>query len=119
MIKINEIILPHPKDFRVEKESIFAGEYTSQTGKQFADVVGWRYAPTTLSWEILQDSELQAIQDAGSTFTVTFTDPKLGEVTTAARLSRYGTTHKRNYWGNRVTWVDFSMEVVFIDSFTN
>lgn len=119
MFKINTTELPDPAGFRVEREDIYAGEYVSQTGKQFADVVGWRYAPITLTWEVLQDAELQAILSAGNAFNVTFIDPEKGEVTTAAKRTRIGATHKRRYWKEQVAWLDFSMEVIFIDAYTD
>jgi len=119
MFKINSTVLPDPKEWRPVREYIYAGEYTSQTGKQFADIVGWRYAPATLAWEVLQQSEMDAILAAGSQFTITFTDPKDGEVTTQARLVRFGTTHRRNYWGDRAIWTDFSVEVIFTDAYTD
>lgn len=119
MFKINSTVLPDPKEWRPEREYIYAGEYTSQTGKQFADIVGWRFAPVTLSWDVLLDNEMAIIINTGSTFTLTFEDPKLGEVTTGARLMRFGSTHRRKYWKGQSIWTDFSMEVMFLDAFTD
>jgi hypothetical protein len=35
-----------PNEMELEREDVYAGEYTTCTGRVIADLIGWRYADT-------------------------------------------------------------------------
>lgn len=48
-------------DFTLSREYIYAGEYETCTGKRVGDIVGWRYADLSLTWDNIPQSQLQKI----------------------------------------------------------
>lgn len=60
-IKIDDNTIYKGNDFTLQREYIYAGEYETCTGKRIADVVGWRYADTTIEWDTLPQDMLNYI----------------------------------------------------------
>lgn len=63
-----------PNDFELQREDVFAGEYTTMTGKTIADRIGWKYSDMTLKWDILTDEMLQVLTELAGEVTIEFED---------------------------------------------
>ena len=62
-------------EFNLSREWIYAGEYTTCTGKRVGDIVGWRYADLSLTWDNLPQSQLQKVIGLnGSAVAMTFSN---------------------------------------------
>lgn len=60
-ININGTDIYRPNDMVLAREDVYAAEYTTCTGKTIADVIGWKYADTTLEWDTLPDSMMSVL----------------------------------------------------------
>lgn len=74
-IKINGEIYPRPVNFGLQKEDILAAEYQTANGSIHADVVGWRYADLTLSWEALPQPQAAFLDSLRGTVELEVDDP--------------------------------------------
>lgn len=62
-------------ELTLSREWIYAGEYTTCTGKLVGDIVGWRYADLSLTWDNLPQSQLQKVIGLnGSAVAMTFSN---------------------------------------------
>lgn len=118
-IKVNETIIPRPSDFNPIKENVYAGELTTCTGKLIADCIGWKFSDMTLSWDYLQQSDLNVLLNAGQSIYIEFDFPD-GTTTTTYR-EQVIVTDKTSV-GSRFTdsagnqiWHDVSMGVRFVN----
>lgn len=72
-ITIDENEIYRGNDFSLTREFIYAGEIETCTGKRCADLVGWRYADLTVSWDMLPETQLGYILDlSGQEVEMTF-----------------------------------------------
>lgn len=114
-LEINGTEILRPSNFQLTREDVYAGEYTSCTGRVFADRIGWRYADTTISWDTLPDDQLSVLTSATGTGTITFTDSD-GEYTEQFIRDGFANTPTRATWGDGTTiWKGVSMKVRFIN----
>lgn len=76
-IRIDGTEIYRGNDFTLQREYIYAGEYETCTGKRIADVVGWRYADTTIEWDTLpQDMLTFLVNLTGTSVAITFRNEK-------------------------------------------
>lgn len=62
-------------EFTLSREYLYAGEYETCTGKRVGDIVGWRYADLSLTWDNLPQSQLQKVIGLnGSAVAMTFSN---------------------------------------------
>ena len=80
-ITINGNQILRPPAFAPQIEDIYAGEYTTCTGKTVGDVVGWKYSDATLTWDALPQSSVDVLVAMSGENTLTFVNPS-GMITT-------------------------------------
>ena len=73
-ITINGTEVFRPNDMQMEREDVYAGEYTTMTGKVIADRIGWKYSDMDLSWDTLTLAMIDALTGVTGPFNLTFTD---------------------------------------------
>lgn len=115
--KINNDSILQSNDFAPQKEYVTAAEYTTCTGKQYADIVGWRYSEITLTWGVLSKEELAILLNLdGSEFNFTFIDGSGTEVTEICIPTTQVQTATRfiDIYGNAV-FKDINLGVKFIE----
>lgn len=104
-----------PNEMELEREDVYAGEYTTCTGRVIADLIGWRYADTDLSWDTLPDDQLAVINSLSGATTITFTDSDGTHTENIIRLGYVNApTRYTGYDGEKV-WKDVTMKVRFIN----
>lgn len=114
-IKVNGNSIIAPNDFELEREDVYAGEYTTCTGKLLADKIGWKYADTTMQWDTLPDDMLAILTGTTGAFTLKFTDSDGSHTENVIRLGvRNTATRFTDDFGNAL-WRNIELEV----SFTN
>lgn len=106
-------------DFTLQREYIYAGEYETCTGKRMADLVGWRYADLTITWDVLPDNMLSdVIGLTGLAVDMTFKN-ELGDSVTEAVIptviSSQASRVTNPYTGEAV-WRDISLGIRFLNA---
>lgn len=66
--------IKRPSDFNIQREDIYAGQYTTCVGSIKADRIGWRYSDTTIECDELTDDELIFLTGINSAVSFRFTD---------------------------------------------
>lgn len=105
-------------EFTLNREYIYAGEYTTCTGKKCGDLVGWRYADMTLTWDNLPQDQLDVILSlTGQEVELTFENEQNETVTEkviprliASRASRITDPH------GDPAWVGVSLDLTFTEA---
>lgn len=122
-IQINNKSFPYPNDFTMSKVANITNELVTMTGKTIADVNGWKYADQTLKWDFLYEADLRSILAAtdpttAGTFTLTFEDAELGEMTVNA-FRRSGVTVKTRYKENgNIVFTGIELTFAFPDAYS-
>lgn len=114
-ININGYDIPYPNNFSPSKVPNVVNEMTTLTGKVVADVNGWRYGDTDLTWDTLLDSDLQNLLTAisDSSFPITFLDIDGVQHTVTAVLKGRSNV-KTPIFNNGVTvWKDITVPLSF------
>lgn len=105
-------------DFTLSREWIYAGEYTTCTGKRVGDIVGWRYADLSLTWDNLPQSQLQKVIGLnGSAVAMTFSN-EFNETVTEMVIPTVTTaqvTRLTDPQGN-VAWSGIGLTLKFINA---
>ena len=103
-----------PKEFKPAREDVYAGEYTTMTGKIIADRIGWKFSDLTLSWEALPQSMVDILIGIDGQTTMRF-DTEDGTYTESIiRLSAVSLKNRATI--NGVTWWrNVSVQVRFIN----
>lgn len=116
---INGRSVPYPNDFSLEKVPNIVNEITTLTGKVVADVNGWRYGDTDLSWGTLLDQDLQNLLAAISDreFQVTFLDIDGSQHTVNAVLRGRANVKTPMFHNGAVVWKDVSITLSFPDCY--
>lgn len=115
-IKIGNERVLQCNEFTPAKEFVYAGEYTTCLGEARGDYIGWRYAPTTLQWDSLPQSQLMILNNINGPFELTFTDPKgqtVTEMVMPVSQAESATRHIRS--DGTAVWKNVVMEVRFVD----
>ena len=115
-IQINGEDIYRPREFKLEREDIYKGGYTTCTGKYVADRVGWRYADTTLSWDALPQSMIEVLISMSGESTLTFTDADGEEYTESVIRSSAVYMQHRHTVDGVTYWTDVECGVRFIDA---
>lgn len=118
-ITINGYTIPYPNDFTLERVPNIVGEITTMSGRTIADINGWKYADTTLSWDTLVDGDLQnlLLAVASPSFDITFIDID-GNTTTVEAVYRGMAHTKTPLFDNGVTvWQGIKVALSFPDCY--
>lgn len=80
-IKLNDNEIFRPSDFTLQREQIYAAEYETCSGKRVGDLIGWRYADMTLSFDTLPQAQLDVLLQLSGETSMKFVDEEGNEVT--------------------------------------
>lgn len=121
-IKINGKPIPYPNDFQMQREANIVSEITTMSGRKLADINGWKYADTTLSWGTLRENTLLTLLNetdpANGPFEFTFDEAESGKKTvTAYRVSRITTKTRFRDDYNNIVWSDVQLVLSFPDCY--
>lgn len=119
-ITINGSEVYRPNSFALERENIYAAELVTCTGKRIADLVGWRYADMTLSFDTLPQNMIDALLSISGEVSMTFSNELNEQVTerVIVRASTAEVTRMTDYAGD-VLWKDFALSISFINAHPN
>ena len=105
-------------EFTLSREYIYAGEYETCTAKRVGDIVGWRYADLSLTWDNLPQSQLQKVIGLnGSAVAMTFSN-EFNETVTEMVIPTVTTaqvTRLTDPQGN-VAWSGIGLTLKFINA---
>lgn len=105
-------------EFNLSREYIYAGEYETMTGKRVGDIVGWRYADLSLTWDNLPQSQLQKVIGLnGSAVAMTFSNEFNENVTEMVipTVTTAQVTRLTDPQGN-VAWSGIGLTLKFINA---
>lgn len=105
-------------EFTLSREYIYAGEYETCTGKRVGDIVGWRYADLSLTWDNLPQSQLQKVIGlSGSAVAMTFSNEFNENVTEMVipTVTTAQVTRLTDPQGN-VAWSGIGLTLKFINA---
>lgn len=115
-IAINDNLILRPPTFAPQIEDIYAGEYTTCTGKTVGDVVGWKYSDATLTWDALPQSSVDVLVAMSGENTLTFVNPS-GMITTETVIrDSVVQLQNRNTIRGEVWWKNVSVAIRFINA---
>lgn len=105
-----------PNDFEVKREDVYAGEYTTCTGKLIADKIGWKYSDLPMKWDILPDEDLVYLTTLTGAFNLIFRDSD-GQHTEQVIRKGFTNTPTRitGPEGSKI-WTGIEMEVTFLNT---
>lgn len=118
-ISIDSNVIYRGNDFTLQREYIYAGEYETCTGKRIADLVGWRYANITVTWDALPQSMLSDIMAlTGEAVDFTFSNELGASVTESVRPNVISSQATRftNPYDNSIVWRNVSLQMTFINA---
>ena len=117
-IKIDGTAIMRPPQFMPTREDLYKGDYTTCTGKRIKDLVGWKYADLTLTWEALPQSAVDVLVGMSGECTLEFDDAD-GNMheEQVVRSSLVALRHKYIQGGVTI-WKQVSVTIVFIGSHT-
>lgn len=103
-----------PPGFAPKMEDIYAGEYTTCTGRIVGDRIGWKYSDMTLSWDGLPQSMVDILIGLSGEVEFEFEAPD-GTITTETIIrSSVVQLRHRNTIRGEVFWRNVSMDIRFI-----
>lgn len=115
-ITINGNQILRPPTFAPQIEDIYAGEYTTCTGKTVGDVVGWKYSDATLTWDALPQSSVDVLVAMSGENTLTFVNPS-GMITTETVIrDSVVQLQNRNTIRGETWWKNVSVQIRFINA---
>ena len=112
-------IIPRPLNFAVQREDIYAGQYTTCTGATRADKIGWKYSDMTWSWDGLKQSDVEKLCSLSGECTLTFDDPSGDTIQESFIRSSVVSMRCRNKFENEYWWTGVSCSISFIGSHTD
>lgn len=105
-----------PNDFEIKREDVYAGEYTTCTGKLIADKIGWKYSDLPMKWDILPDEDLVYLTTLTGAFDLIFRDSDGQHTETVIRKGFTNTpTRITGPEGSKI-WTGIEMEVAFLNT---
>ena len=104
-----------PNDIVLKREDVYAGEYTTCTGKVIADKIGWKYSDMALEWDTLPGYMLDALLGVSGSFYITFTDSDGSHTEAVVRRGFQNVPTRLTSPSGEACWKDVSMEVRFIN----
>lgn len=115
-ITINGNQILRPPAWAPQIEDIYAGEYTTCTGKTVGDVVGWKYSDATLTWDALPQSSVDVLVAMSGENTLSFVNPS-GMITTETIIrDSVVQLQNRNTIRGEVWWKNVSVAIRFINA---
>jgi hypothetical protein len=115
-ITINGNQILRPPAFAPQIEDIYAGEYTTCTGKTVGDVVGWKYSDATLTWDALPQSSVDVLVAMSGENTLSFVNPS-GMITTETVIrDSVVQLQNRNTIRGEVWWKNVSVQIRFVNA---
>jgi len=116
-IMINGEDIIRPNGFSPKREDLYAGEITTCNGSITADLVGWKYADTTMQWDALPEDQLQTLLAMKGEATLTFDDAD-GNTRSEKIIRTSAVTTATRHIGPEGTplWIDVNVEVRFINA---
>lgn len=115
-IAINDNLILRPPTFAPQIEDIYAGEYTTCTGKIVGDVIGWKYSDATLTWDALPQSMVDVLVAMSGENTFEFMSPS-GTITSETVIrDSVVQLQNRNTIRGEVWWKNVSVQIRFIDA---
>lgn len=115
-ITINGNQILRPPTFAPQIEDIYAGEYTTCTGKTVGDVVGWKYSDTTLTWDALPQSSVDVLVAMSGENTLTFVSPSGTTTTETVIRDSVVQLQNRNTIRGEVWWKNVSVQIRFVNA---
>ena len=118
-ISIDNKVIYRGNDFTLQREYIYAGEYETCTGKRMADLVGWRYADVTITWDTLSQTMLGYIMGlTGSAVNFTFTNELGSSVTEKVipQIISSQATRLTNPYDGTAVWKNVSLQLKFVNA---
>lgn len=115
-ITINGNQILRPPTFAPQIEDIYAGEYTTCTGKTVGDVVGWKYSDATLTWDALPQSSVDVLVAMSGENTLTFVSPSGTTTTETVIRDSVVQLQNRNTIRGEVWWKNVSVQIRFINA---
>lgn len=117
-IKINGTSIWRPPQFMPTRQDLYRGDYTTCTGKQIKDRIGWKYTDMTLTWDGLPQNMVDVLVGMTGACTLEFDDAdgNLHEEQ-IVRDSLVALRHKYIQGGVTI-WKNVSVKIVFIGSHT-
>lgn len=117
-LSINGRALPYPEKFTMQRVPFIAAEYTTMMGHSKADIVGWKFADTTITWSALYSADLdkliEAIGDVRTSFNIEFIDESTGTRRTEEAILRGFSKSKVRYQNDgKIMWEDISINLSF------
>ena len=115
----SSFMLPRPLNFAVQREDIYAGQYTTCTGATRADCIGWKYSDMTWSWDGLKQSDVEKLCSLSGECTLTFDDPSGDTIEESFIRSSVVSMRCRNKFEDEYWWTGVSCSIKFISSHTD
>ena len=115
-ITINNVEIFRPNDFTPEREDVYAGEYTTCTGKTVADRIGWKFSDMSLEWDMLTADMMSTITSLPGSFDITFTDSDGSHTATVIKTGFANTATRLTDNFNNVIWKNVKLNISFIDA---
>lgn len=112
-------MLPRPLNFAVQREDIYAGQYTTCTGATRADCIGWKYSDMTWSWDGMKQSDVEKLCGLTGECTLIFDDPSGDTIEESFIRSSVVSMRCRNKFEDEYWWTGVSCSISFIDSHTD
>ena len=110
------VMLKRPSDFVIEREDIYAGEYTTCLGATKADRIGWKYKDTNIVFSELTVDELAHLTAINGEFSLIFDDSD-GEHTESVIRTGFSNTPTRfTLPDGNVIWKDVGLAIRFINA---
>ena len=115
-IAIDDNLIYRPPGFAPQMQDIYAGEYTTCTGKIVGDVIGWKYSDATLTWDALPQSMVDVLVAMSGENTLEFVSPS-GTITSETVIrDSVVQLQNRNTIRGETWWKNVSVQIRFIDA---
>lgn len=118
-ITINGVQIFRPNDMPIAREDVYAGEYTTCTGKTIADRIGWKYSDMSLEWDTLTDAMLNALIGLRGAFEITFEDYDGTHTEKVIRDDFTSTPTRFTSFEGKSVWRDVGLKVRFLNVHTD
>ena len=119
-ITINGINLPYPETLEMQRIPNIVAQLRTMTGKDIADVNGWKWADTSIQWKSLYPEDLKRLINAvqsSTSFTVTFKDADGTTRTVNAILKGFKHSKTLVKIRDKYVWQDISITLMFPDCY--
>ena len=119
-ITINGQNLPYPKQFTMKRTPNIVCQYRTMSGKDYADVNGWKWADTTITWDALYPEDLNRLITAvqsSSSFTIAFIDAGGNARSANAILTGFGHSKSLVKIKGSYYWQNVSIDLMFPDCY--